>query len=114
MIQPAPIQLPSRKVHSLKCWPEFFEPIGAGLKTFEVRKHDRDFRVGDLLRLEEWDPVDAQFTKRWLICFVTYLYDCSRFGVAPGYCVLGIQLPANHIWPIKNFAALADSARNSS
>ena len=34
-------------VHELKCWPEYFEAVISGAKTFEVRKNDRDFAVRD-------------------------------------------------------------------
>lgn len=44
-------------VHNLKTWPRFFDMTLHGLKPFEIRTaHDRDFRVGDVLRLVEWDP----------------------------------------------------------
>ncbi len=42
------------KVHELKTWPESFRAVRAGAKTHEVRKNDRDFRVGDVLVLWEW------------------------------------------------------------
>jgi hypothetical protein len=41
--------------HKLKTWPEFFKAILAGDKTFEIRKDDRGFKVGDTLRLLEFD-----------------------------------------------------------
>ena len=42
--------------HELKTWPEYFAPTAAGVKTFEVRRDDRGFRVGDRLRLREFEP----------------------------------------------------------
>lgn len=96
-----PVQLPSRKVHVLKCWSPFFDEVGEGEKTYEVRKDDRVFRVGDILRLEERNPNTEEKTGRWLTCFVSHKLDGGQFGVRKGYCVLGIQLPANHQWPIK-------------
>ena len=42
--------------HSLKCWPEFFHQTFHGRKRFELRRNDRDFKVGDELLLKEWDP----------------------------------------------------------
>ncbi len=42
--------------HDLKCWPEYFEAIRSGTKTFEVRLNDRGFLAGDVLHLHEWDP----------------------------------------------------------
>jgi Domain of unknown function (DUF3850) len=44
------------KTHELKTWPEFFEPISNGKKTAELRYNDRDYQVGDVLHLREWEP----------------------------------------------------------
>ncbi|HHL0747950.1 TPA: DUF3850 domain-containing protein, partial [Streptococcus agalactiae] len=42
--------------HLLNCYPEYFEAIMDGTKTFECRYNDRDFKVGDELLLREYDP----------------------------------------------------------
>jgi uncharacterized protein YqfB (UPF0267 family) len=41
--------------HDLKILPEFFPEVVGGRKTFEIRRNDCDFRVGDVLHLMEWD-----------------------------------------------------------
>lgn len=48
------------KIHHLKTWPEFFLPVEANLKTFEIRRNDRPekFEVGDHLALEEFIPCE--------------------------------------------------------
>lgn len=43
-------------VHALKEHPEHFENVISGKKLFEIRKNDRDFKTGDLLALNEYDP----------------------------------------------------------
>jgi len=110
--------------HILKCWPEYFEAIGQGRKTFEVRENDRNYQEGDSLELREfepckrcdgsgrmWDcgdkmecvqcgPSHGEYTMRWLFCKVSYVMKGGSFGVSPRHVVMGIKLPANHQWPI--------------
>lgn len=40
-------------IHQLKIESAFFEDVISGKKTFEIRKNDRDFMVGDFLALNE-------------------------------------------------------------
>lgn len=38
-------------VHQMKLNDRYFDAVDNGIKTFEIRKDDRGFRVGDVLRL---------------------------------------------------------------
>ena len=78
------------RVHDLKTWPEYYAAVRDGMKPFEVRKNDRDFRVNDLLRLWEFDPKLAIHTGSYVMRRVTYVLDGGQFGVEPGYVVLGL------------------------
>jgi ASC-1-like (ASCH) protein len=49
-----------------KCWPEYFEEISAGRKTFEVRLNDFEIEEGDFLLLKEWNPETKDYTGREL------------------------------------------------
>lgn len=62
------------RVHDLKSWPEYFAAIADGTKTFEVRKDDRGFTVGDHIRLREWDPVSEDYTGREVERRITYAF----------------------------------------
>lgn len=89
--------------HDLKCWPEFFDAIVDGRKTFEVRKNDRGYQTGDTLLLRKWDPHAA--TLHWVgrdnkpvvhqehaasvTMRVTYVL--SGMGIEHGYVVMGIE-----------------------
>ena len=37
------------KTHELKIKPQYFWDIDCDIKTFEVRKNDRNFEVGDII-----------------------------------------------------------------
>lgn len=47
--------------HELKTWPEYFFLVLIGIKTFEIRKNDRNFEVGDTLILQKWNPETNQY-----------------------------------------------------
>lgn len=75
-------------VHELKTLPEFFQAIKEGIKPFEVRKNDRNFKVGDSLYLREW--AGEEYTGRKLIRIITYILNDSLY-VKDGYVILGIK-----------------------
>lgn len=77
--------------HKLKTWREFFVLVLSGVKKFEVRLNDRDYRVGDELLLQEWDPKANEYTGRNLSRVVTYILEGGQFGIEPEYVVLGIK-----------------------
>ena len=90
----------SYEVHSLKTWPEFFDAVADGRKTFEVRRDDRAFRVGDIVTLLRWEPEHQAFTTVMgqpvkLSRRVTYILvggdaGPGLFGIEMGYVVLGL------------------------
>ncbi len=49
-----------------KVWPEYFEAILAGRKTFELRLADFEVNEGDTLILKEWNPEINDYTGRKL------------------------------------------------
>lgn len=83
-------------IHQLKTWPQYFEQVRLGNKTFEARKDDRDFEVGDDLRLVEWCPESKEFTGRKLDRVITYVLRNTEH-VSPGFCILGMQERATTI-----------------
>jgi hypothetical protein len=83
--------------HELKCWPEFFQAIADGRKRHDLRRvGDRDFAVGDRLRLREFEPNHDAYTGREQTVTVTYVTSAkqpcalSNAALDPGYCILSI------------------------
>lgn len=56
-----------------KVWPEYFQEIFSGRKTYELRLADFDCHPGDTLVLKEWDPQTKKYTGRELTKTVTYV-----------------------------------------
>ncbi len=47
-----------------KVWPEYFQEILDGKKTFELRLSDFEIEEDDILFLREWDPKTKQYSGR--------------------------------------------------
>lgn len=76
-------------IHELKIKPEYFQAVWNGQKRAELRKDDRDYKVGDLLVLKEWDG--EKHTGSVVAVRVTHiLRNCPEYGLADGYCILSI------------------------
>ena len=80
----------SPKIHELKILPEYYSAVVSGKKRFELRKNDRDFRAGDILRLEEWDG--HEYTGRATDVMVLYILLEYAGALAPGYCIMSIEV----------------------
>jgi hypothetical protein len=86
-----------RMEHRVKSWPSFFEATLNGTKTHDVRRmSDRDYQVGDTLRLMEFDPEKKAYTGRELSVRITYITSAkspcalSDSCLHPDYCILSI------------------------
>lgn len=83
-----------RVLHRLKIHPTYFFDVKEGIKTFEVRYNDRNFKVGDFLLLREYVSCyhDAYYTGSFLYAKVTYILTETSGYLKPGYVVLGIKV----------------------
>lgn len=76
--------------HDLKCISPYFEAVASRRKTFEVRKNDRDYQVGDHLILRHY--VDGKYTGHNCGALVRYLLKGPGFGIEEGYVVMSIEV----------------------
>lgn len=72
-------------LHRLKTLTKFWGAVYRGEKTFELRKNDRNFAVGDTLCLIEY-PGDRELTVT-----VIYLLPGGQYGLDPEYVILGVR-----------------------
>ena len=61
--------------HVLKIWPEYYEKVLNYKKRFEIRKNDRNFKVGNILYLREYNHITKKYTGRALYTEVLYILD---------------------------------------
>jgi len=86
------------KTHEMKSWRQFFEAIIAGEKRHEIRGLDRDFQVGDLVLLREYDETANEYTGRHAHVEITYVtsasHPCALSSAAlhSDFCILSIRL----------------------
>jgi hypothetical protein len=76
--------------HKLKVLPQYFEEVWNENKTFELRENDRNYKVGDTLRLLEFDY--GTYTGRECSRLIKYiLIDCEQYGLKDGFVILAIE-----------------------
>jgi ribosomal protein S17 len=78
------------EIHELKTWPEYFKAVKNGTKTFELRKDDRDYKIGDILKLREYDPITESYTNQVCMRVITYILKGGVFGLQEGFVILGL------------------------
>jgi hypothetical protein len=87
--------------HELKTDPGVFQASWEGLKKFEIRFNDRDFRPGDILILKEtkysYDEMNVNFdskplgyTGREIEQEVDYVLHGGAYGLDEGWAVLSV------------------------
>ena len=73
--------------HKLKLAKMFFEDVRLGRKSFELRKNDRDYQMGDILELREMD--NGEPTGRVIEKEITYILE-GFAGLKEDYCILAL------------------------
>lgn len=88
------------KLHELKILHKYLVEVDLGKKTFELRKNDRDYQVGDLIRFIDVREDDSTANKNQIepnidentLYRITYvLKDVEKYGLDRDYCILAIK-----------------------
>lgn len=59
--------------HELKSWVGLFEPLFNGSKTHDIRVLDREYKIGDICWVREFEPITRKYTGRSLYYQITYI-----------------------------------------
>ena len=90
------------KTHELKTDPEVFNDVFESCKSFEIRRNDRKFQVGDTLCLRETEFTGEQmrsdalkypleYTGRETTREVTYILRGPIYGLQDGWVIMSIE-----------------------
>lgn len=91
-IQDVDLSKQETPVHDLKCWPEAFNGLWEGRKLFEIRRNDRDFHVGDTLKLREYLVVRETYSGRIIRATVTWMTPGGQWGLPKDICVMSLKI----------------------
>ena len=99
--------------HTLKIHPEPFAAVLSGAKTYEVRRADREYAVGDEALLREWVPpmagvtLEGRYTGRELLVRITHLTPAGAWRLLSDVCVWGFERVdvVDHEMHLENLAA---------
>lgn len=76
--------------HILKIDRRYYLAIRKGLKTFELRKNDRNYKVGDTIHFISIKG--GEFSKKYNEYKITYiLSNVEKYGLNKDYCILALQ-----------------------
>ena len=83
--------------HHLKIWPEYYKEVVEGRKKAEVRVNDRNFQVGDILVLQEYNPVRDYYTGNIVTVNVTHILPLKKIlSLEANIVVLSIEIIKIH------------------
>ncbi|MEY9975277.1 ParB/RepB/Spo0J family partition protein [Lysinibacillus sp. RC79] len=77
--------------HELDSYPDEFEAVIKGLKTFVCGFNNRNFRVGDKLKINEFDPETILYTGSSVEVRVIYLQEGGENGIPEDYVIMSIK-----------------------
>jgi len=78
-------------VHGLKILPHYFEDVKLNRKKFEIRKNDRNYKVGDELLLREFIPEIGDYTGRICHRKIIYIFFGGEYGIDSDTVILGLS-----------------------
>lgn len=78
--------------HHLKTWPHPFQDIWDRRKPYEVRVFDRNYKVGDMVRLFEYNPDGKTFSGRYCRGEITHVTKPGSWGLPKDIGVFALEV----------------------
>lgn len=85
--------------YEVKSWPWFFKPMVSKQKKHDMRDmRDRDYAVGDVMKLREFCPIDGEYTGAEALAKITYITSnqtpcaLSSSALDSNYAILSVEV----------------------
>jgi hypothetical protein len=77
----------------IKCDRFFYQSVHDKTKMFELRLNDRNYEVGMVLIIQEWDALLKMYTGRFCIREITYLLHVNMIinTISDDYVILSLK-----------------------
>lgn len=87
------------RTHTLKTIDYCWDAVAAGEKTFEIRRNDRGYQRGDIVRLRKIDgsgyypadPNKGRFSCQEIDRKIGFMLTGGQFGIEPGYVLFSLE-----------------------
>lgn len=77
--------------HEIDSYPLQFEAVRSGLKTFLWGFDNQSYRVGDKLKINEFDDKEILYTGEFVEAKITYVETGGENGIPENYIIMGIK-----------------------
>ena len=79
--------------HTIKCVNPHFDAMWRGLKTFDMRKNDRFYESGDILKQREYSAKTDTYSGRVIVATVLHVTYPADYDVIPyEYCIMSVRV----------------------
>ena len=83
-----PINIKDSNLHFIKLDEKYIDAVETGIKTFELRKNDRNYKVNDIIIFIDKNNKIIFNDAFYRITYI--LKDVPKYGLKRGFCILGI------------------------
>jgi len=85
----------TKQPHFLKTIQPYFDAVKDGSKTFEHRRNDKNFEVGDTVCLREYDMMHNSYSGEEIWVIITFVLE-DRAGLDDRFCIFSFEKLNDH------------------
>ncbi len=88
--------------HRIKSEKRFFDEIRDGVKPFEYRKNDRDYKLDDIVEIRLWDKIKKQYLGESIFLRINYIIFKTDFMNLNEYCIFAFDIIHSFVYIVED------------